>query len=425
MATTQASEHEPSLDDGGGRPPRPLGLTAFRRLWYASGVAWGGQMMDRTALAWLAIEAGAGPLAVGLVFVARGLPALFFGLAAGTLADRVDRRKLLLLVAATLGVWMVFIGWLAGTGSMQVWQVILAAFVSGCIQVCDTPARQALVIDTTSRSAAANALALNGLASRGCGAIGAFGAGALIPFIGIGHCYYVIAFVYIIGGLLVLAMGTQQSAHVTVAHAPFTQALRGAVRLMVDIPAVRMLMFSGVAAEIFAFSYNSALPVFTKDVLFSGPGALGVLNGAGSVGSTIALMLMLIIGDRLRREPLLATIFFGYAVSLIVLALTRNLYLAAAVLVVTGICSGAFDLLQQTLIQLAVPDEQRGRAVGIWVLGLGSAPAGSLEVGALMGALGAPIALAINGVISIICAAALVVRAPHYRWRAREAAAPE
>jgi predicted MFS family arabinose efflux permease len=212
---------------------------------------------------------------------------------------------------------------------------------------------------------------------------------------------------------------------VAVAHPPFHHALRDAGRLIVDLPAVRLLMFSGIAGEIFAFSFGSALPVLPKDVLRAGPEGLGTLNGASSIGSAVALILLLALGDRLRREPLLATIFVIYGASLAALAMTRNLWMAAAVLVVTGICAGAFDLLQQTLIQLAVPDEQRGRAVGIWVLGLGSAPVGNLEMGALIGAMGAPSALVINGALAIASATMLLIRAPHYRWKLRARPDPD
>jgi MFS family permease len=398
---------------------------AFRWLWYSTGMASGGNLMERTATAWLALQSGGGAFAVGLVFAARSLPSLLFGMAAGTLADRVDRRRQLMLVAAAMCVLMAFIGWAAGTGAIRVWQVILFAFAAGCVQVCDIPARQALVLDTTSRSSATNALALSGLASRACGAVGAIGAGALIPFIGIGHCYFVIAAVYGISGLLMIRMRIPRGARVAVAHPPFHHALRDAGRLIVDLPAVRLLMFSGIAGEIFAFSFGSALPVLSKDVLRAGPEGLGTLNGASSIGSAVALILLLALGDRLRREPLLATIFVIYGASLAALAMTRNLWMAAAVLVVTGICAGAFDLLQQTLIQLAVPDEQRGRAVGIWVLGLGSAPVGNLEMGALIGAMGAPSALVINGALAIASATMLLIRAPHYRWKLRARPDPD
>jgi hypothetical protein len=91
----------------------------------------------------------------------------------------------------------------------------------------------------------------------------------------------------------------------------------------------------------------------------------------------------------------------------------------AAVLVVVGCCAGAFDVLQQTLLQLAVPDAQRGRAVGLWVLGLGSAPLGHLEMGLLVATLAAPRALLINGAITVAAAAALLAYAPAYRWTHR------
>ena len=89
----------------------------------------------------------------------------------------------------------------------------------------------------------------------------------------------------------------------------------------------------------------------------------------------------------------------------------------------TGACAAAFDLLQQTLLQLAVPEEQRGRAVGIWVLGIGSAPVGHLEMGTLVAAFGAPVALVVNGCCVLAGAAVLLVRAPTYRWFPRPAAA--
>ena len=425
MATTQAPEQDPPTVGDEAKQIRPMQSAAFRWLWFSTGMASGGNLMERTATAWLALQSGGGALAVGLVFAARSLPSLLFGLAAGTIADRADRRKLLMLVAAAMCALMAFVGWLADSGHIQVWQIIVLAFAAGCVQVCDTPARQALVLDTTSRKSATNALALNALASRSCGALGAIGAGALIPLIGIGHSYFAIAAVYGIGGLLITPMRMPRGVRVTVAHPPFLHALRDAGRLIIDLPAVRILMFSGIAGEIFAFSFGSALPVLSKDVLRAGPEGLGTLNGASSIGSAVALMLLLALGDRLRREPLLATIFVVYGASLAALAITRNLWLAAAVLVVTGICAGAFDLLQQTLIQLAVPDEQRGRAVGIWVLGLGSAPVGNLEMGALIGAMGAPSALAINGALAIASATMLLVRAPHYRWKLRARPAPD
>ncbi|MCA1669912.1 MAG: MFS transporter [Thermomicrobia bacterium] len=397
----------------------PFRLAAFRWLWCSTTASAGAQTMERTTTAWLALQAGGGAFAVGLVFAARSLPSLLFGLAAGTIADRTDRRRQLLVVAGVAVALMATIGVLVEAGTIRIWQVIAISFAAGCLQVSDTPARQALVLDTTPREAAPNAMALNALAARLSGAIGAIGAGVLIPLIGVAHCYFVIAAAYGCSAVLVAALRVPQGSRVPVVHPPFGRALRDALRLITAIPAVRTLTISGIACEIFAFSFGSALPVVARDVLRAGPEGLGTLNAATSVGGTVALVLLSILAGRVRREPLIGAIFVAYGASLMALAATRDLRIAAAVLVVTGLCAGAFDVLQQTLIQMAVPEEQRGRAVGIWVLGVGSAPVGNLEMGALIATLGAPSALLINGALAVASAGALLARAPGYRWRLR------
>lgn len=397
----------------------PFRSAAFRWLWCSTMASAGAQQMERTATAWLALQTGGGAFAVGLVFAARSLPSLLFGLAAGTIADRADRRQQLLAVAGVALPLMAALGWLVGIGTIRGWQVIAISFAAGCLQVFDTPARQALVLDTAPREAAPNAMALNALAARLSGALGAFGAGVLIPLVGVAHCYWAIAAAYGLAAALIAVLRMPRGRRVVVVHPPFGRALRDAARLIVHVPAVRTLTISGIACEVFAFSYGSALPVVARDVLAAGPAGLGALNAATSVGGTVALLLLSALSGRVRREPLLGAIFVAYGASLIALAATRDLAAAAAVLIVTGICAGSFDVLQQTLIQMAVPDEQRGRAVGIWVLGVGSAPVGNIEMGALIAALGAPGALVINGLLAATSAATLLARSPAYRWKRR------
>ena len=399
----------------------PFRSAAFRWLWCSTLTTSGAQQMERTATAWLALQSGGGAFAVGLVFAARSLPSLLFGLAAGTIADRADRRTQLLAVAGVALPLMAAIGVLVGAGRVRVWQVIALSFAAGCLQVCDTPARQASVLDTAPREMAASAMALNALAARLSGALGALSAGVLIPRIGVAHCYWVIAAGYGCTAALLLPLRAPRGHRTAAVHPPFGRALRDAGRLIVGVPAVRTLTISGIACEVFAFSYGSALPVIARDVLRAGPAGLGTLNAATSVGATLALVLLSTLGGRVRREPLLGAIFVTYGASLLVLATTRTLAAAVAVLVVTGLCAGAFDVLQQTLIQLAVPEEQRGRAVGIWVLSVGSAPVGNLEMGSLIASLGAPGALLINGALAIASAGVLLVRAPTYRWGKRAA----
>jgi MFS family permease len=372
--------------------------------------------MERTVTAWLALETGGGAFAIGLIFAARMLPSLLFGLAAGTIADRADRPRQLLAVAGAALLLMAGFGWLIGAGNVRVWQVVVFAFAAGCIHVFDTPARQALVLDTVPREAASRALALTALAARFAGAAGALGAGALISQAGVASSYLVVAGVYAVAALLVATLRVPQEHRFLTTPLPFSRAFREAARLMVDVPAVRTLMIAGVVCEIFAFSHMSALPLFAQNVLVTGPEGLGTLNAALALGGAVAVTLLSLLPGRVEREPLLGTIFLVYGLSILALAATRDLVAAAAVLVVIGCCAGAFDVLQQTLIQMAVPDAQRGRAVGVWVVSIGSAPLGHLEMGLLIAALGAPAALLLNGAVTVAAAATLLARAPDYRW---------
>ncbi len=370
--------------------------------------------IERTTTAWLALELG-GAFEVGLVLAARMLPPLLFGLAAGTLADRHNRVRQLWLVSAATAPILVGLAWLAASGSVAVWSLSLLSFGLGCWSVFDTPARQALVLDAVGRPAAAGGLAQNALATRLAFAGGAFAAGALIPLLGVSPAYLICAAGYLLAALLVSRVRLAQRQHWRSASS-FSQALTDGVRLLIDYPAVRTLSAVGILCEVFAFSYQSAIPAFARDVLRTGSEGLGTLNAAASIGGTCAVVLLAMLPAGVRREPLLALVFLGFGISLLALAPTRAIGLAALTLSVTGACGAAFDLLQQTLLQLSVPEERRGRALGIWLLGLGSAPIGLIEMGALAAALGAPLALGLNGAIVTVSACGLIALVPGYRW---------
>lgn len=394
----------------------PFRSSAFRQLWCSSLFASVGQGMERTATAWLALQIGAGALEIGLTFAVRMLPSLLLGLAAGTIADRADRPRQLLAVAGSGAFLMVAFSWLISAGGLQIWQVTALSFVAGCLHVFDMPARQALIMDTVDRESAARALALNALVARLSSAFGALGAGLIIALVGSAGAYLFIAGAYGLSALLVGTLRVVQEHRSVTARPPFSEAFRDAARLLIDVPAVRVLIVAGLACEIFAFSHSSAVPLFAQDVLMTDAGGLGSLNAALAIGGAIAVALLSFVPGHVARKPLLAAIFLIYGLAILGLAAIHELTIAVAVLLIIGFCAGAFDILQQTLIQLSVPDQQRGRAVGLWVFSLGSAPAGHLEMGLLIAILGVPIALLINGMLTVISAGLLLAYSPDYRW---------
>lgn len=395
----------------------PLQIPVFRRLCASTLASAGAQGLERTATAWLALQAGSGAFEIGLIFAARMLPSLLLGLVAGTIADRADRPRQLLAVAASSLVLMAAFAWFVGNATIAVWHLILFSFLIGTLSVFDMPARQALVLDTVPRSDAPRALAINALAARIAAAFGAVLAGLVIAVLGIANSYFVIAVVFGIMGAFAATIDVTQHRNTLVTPPPFRRAIGEAARMIFTHPAIRVLFVAGLVCEIFAFSYLSALPLFADEVLATGATGLGLLNAAVSIGGAVAVILLSVLPNEVPRQPLLSMTFLVYGIAIVVLAATRHLLLSAGVLVVIGLCAAAFDVLQQTLIQLAVPDDQRGRAVGVWILGIGSAPLGHLEMGAAAAMIGVPMALFVNGMLTIVSALLLVLFFPIYRWK--------
>jgi len=385
----------------------------IRWLWASSLAASFGNGIERTTTAWLAFEAG-GAAAVGVVLAVRMLPSLLFGLAAGTITDRVDRRTQLVILGVFGAPTMAALGLVALGGSVQVWQLAVFSFAAGTLNVFDIPARQVLVADAVGREIAPNAIALNSLVARLAVAGGSITAGVLISSTGVPGCFGLAAIAVLVSALLMTRVRIQTAHTARIVHPPFAHAFRDALRLFIDLPQVRTLIIAGIACEIFGFSTPTAFPTFASDVLFAGPEGLGALNAALSLGGTLSNVYLSMVPSGRPREPLLGVVFVLYGAAVMAVAGAPNLAVAFVITLAIGACAAAFDLLQQTLLQFAVPHEQRGRALGLWVLGIGSAPIGHLEMGLLVSTLGAPQALLINGALVLAAALTLLVRAPAY-----------
>lgn len=397
----------------------PFRAPAFRLLWCSSVLHATAQAIERTLTAWIALDLGADAFLIGLTFAVRMLPSLLFGLAAGTMADQHDRPRQIALVALVTALLMGGFGLLVASGQVQIWHVVGFSFLAGGVMVFDTPARQALVLDTAPAEAAQRALAFNALAARFAAAIGALLAGFLIMQIGVALSYALVAIGYVSVILLILQLRIAQSHRRGQAPIPFQQAFRASLRMIGELPVVRTLIIVGLICEVFAFSHISAVPLMAQDVLAAGPTGLGALNAALAIGGALAVALLSFLPERIARQPLLGAVYLLYGLAIIGFGLSQSLPVAMLLLLITGFCAGAFDVLQQTLIQLAVPPEQRGRAVGLWVLSIGSAPLGHLQMGGLAFVIGVPSALLINGMLTFGAAAWLLIRAPGYRWWGR------
>src|SRR5262249_11651951 len=149
------------------------------------------------------------------------------------------------------------------------------ALLNGCVQVTDSPSRQALVVDLAGRQNAGRAIAINSLASRLFGAVGAVAGGLAIPTLGVANCYFLVAAAYLVNGALLGLIANAAVAQTRRSPLPFRRTVGDAGRLILEKPAVRILVLAGMACEVFAFSYQTAVPSLAQDVLQAGAEGLG------------------------------------------------------------------------------------------------------------------------------------------------------
>ena len=378
-----------------------FGYRDFRFLWGGGvfhALSWG---MEMVALGWLVLELTDEPFLVGVAFAAGMAPFFFLGIVSGSVADRVNRRVFLRFVylggSGVAGIMAI----LMFMDVLQIWPIILLAGVAGCLKAFFGTVSQAYAYDIVGPERSLNGLALMSSSHRFGALIGSLGSGFVIREVGIEGQYVLIGATYIVG--MVVLMGTREVGQAAVRHPrPVFENLVGWVRLIRQNRVLLALMYLAAVTEIFGFTHQSAMPVFAREVLGVGSVGLGVMSATVQVGGLAGLFSL----ARLRNSGKKGLYAFlsagGFGLGLMAFSLYENFIFYLFVIAVVNACATAADTLYKTLMQENVPNEQRGRAMGSWVLAIGTAPSGHLEVGWVAGMLGAPRAMLINGGILAI-----------------------
>ena len=376
----------------------------FRFLWLATVVQSVGMGMEFVALGWLVFDLTGSPFLVGVSAAARMAPFFFLGLVSGAVADRVDRR--------------IFIRWvtlcgaaIAGATALvlymnfnNVWPIMALTVGMGCVWAFTMTLRQAYTYDIVGPEAALNGMSLATLSQQLGGVVGSLVAGVIIERAGIANQYAAIGISYALSvGLLMWTRESGQAAART--SQSVLQNLVGYVQIISSNRILLTLMILAGITEIFGFTHQSLLPVFAKDVLGVGAVGLGIMSAFRQGGGIIGLVILAGMGGFRRKGLLIFIIAAAFGVGEMAFSLGGGFVSFVIILAFINACASGIDTLYRTLMQENVPNEQRGRAMGSWVLSIGVAPVGHLGVGAMAGAFGAPMTLLING--SILLTASL------------------
>lgn len=375
----------------------------YRLYWLGQLVSLCGTWMQTTAQSWVVYSLTNSPLALGLVTTLQFLPILLFSLFGGVLADRVPKRKVV-LVTQTLALLQAFVfGILVATGLIQIWHIYVLAACLGIINAIDNPVRQAFAAELVTREDRPSAIALNSMLFNTARVVGPALAGALIASVGSALALFLNAASFVAVIIAVLLMNPAQFISKPVRHeqtSPVQQLFEG-LRYSRRTPIVFVAMLAVAFIGTFGYNFSVVIPLLGGFVLHTDAMGFGILSSAMGIGSLLGALFNTLSNSISLRRLLLASL--GFSLFLGAVAFSTQMYLSELLLMCLGFCGVLFSTASQTLIQVAVPDELRGRVTSLYfLLFAGSTPIGALFIGTLSNALNVSDAIGLCAVLCLI-----------------------
>ncbi len=343
---------------------------------------------------------------LGMTGLAQGVPIFALGLFGGTLADFIDRKKILLITTFGNLLVAVALGLLTVTGLIQVWHILAGTAITSALNIVLNPTRMALISHLVPRSHLTNAVALNSSVSQGSHFIGPMLGGLSLAWMSTGNAYLFNALFYIPAAIAVVLLKFPAVDKTTREKFSLASFL-GGVKFLFSEPIILTLVMLDFIVVGFGY-YRPLLPVFAKDILFVGPAGFGMLSSAPAIGGVLGTFALLAIGDVKSKGALALWSFLLYAAALGVFAISTNFALSLLLLGAMGLANSLQAVMRQTSFHLLTPDHLRGRAFSVFnMFSQGANAVGGAEVGFMAAFLGAPGSLlfgcAVGGLLTVVC----------------------
>lgn len=386
------------------------------RLWFFGQMAsLFGTWMQSTAQGFLVYQLTHSPGYLGLVGFANGLPTWLFSLYAGVVADRVPRRRLMMICQ---GIWMILafvLAFLTFTGRVQPFHVIILAFCTGTINAFDAPTRQSFVLEMVPREDLTNAIALNSTMFNMATAVGPAAGGFVYALLGPAWCFAIngVSFVAVLAALGAMKLKPFVPRPRT---ASALHDLQEGLRYAISHRTIRTLIGLIAAASMFGLSFSTMFPAWSVSILKGDAATNGLLQSFRGIGAVVGSITLASLSRLNLKGKILTLGTFVYPLFMAAFAFSRWLPLSLALLVCIGGSMILVFNLANALVQTTVPDELRGRVMSIYTLiFLGFFPVGSLLMGAIAEHAGVMVPLLIGAGASLAVAMLLWSLAPDIR----------
>ena len=398
----------PEEATGGSRSSRVQAITRmfsslrvpnYRLYFIGQVISLSGTWMQRVAQSWLVLELTGSGTALGVVSALQFLPLLLLGPWGGVLADRYDKRRVLIATQAIPAVLAGILGLLVATDVVTVWMVYLLAVALGFVQVVDNPTRQTFIHEMVGPDDLTNAVSLNAVVVNVARVIGPGFAGALIVTIGLAPCFFINGLSY---GAVLIALALMNPARLLRAPSQTRRPgqLREGLRYVRNTPEVLVPLVMLAIVGTLAYEYQVVLPLLAKFTFGGDAGTYATMSALTGIGAVVGGLATAAGGRKPATSLAWTAIVFGSIQMLTSMAPT--LAICYAIMILLGAASIRFLALGNATLQLAAEPAMRGRVMALWAVAfLGSTPVGGPIVGWIGEHIGPRIALGLGGVATL------------------------
>ncbi|HET9134696.1 MAG TPA: MFS transporter [Gemmatimonadales bacterium] len=379
-------------------PLRALRHRNFSRFATGQTISLVGTWMQSVAQGWLVLDLTGSAFDVGMVTTLGTLPILLFTLYGGVVADRVEKRRFILLMQTVMLLEAAALAALTLTGRVTVEWVWALAFVHGLATAFEVPARQSFLVELVPAEDLVSAAALNSTIYNLARVIGPAIAGVVLAIAGPGACFAINAvsyFAVLVGLLRITHRGHPRPT--TTRPSVFT-----GLRFIQSRPLLAALSWQMVFVSVFAVSFIPILPVFAREVLRTDAAGYGAMTSAIGVGAALGAIVTGGLGKRVRRTRMATVCALGLGIAVMLLAVTRSTFGSWLVLAIGGAAMAGTGIATATSLQLAATPELRGRVMAVYsFVVLGLAPIGAFQAGWVAEHFGSPVAIALSGAVCV------------------------